>query len=213
MGQHRPPPDWHSLDERDLERLFRDDEEDDARGALVELRRRRDKELRTRAYRKCGGNAELSEEALQRLDARLWEKRKDYNPDKGRWITWVRTILDRIIIDLFRERARFPGVPTPDPTDPDSSPANWTDEFPGREPPPDRRLKLQELQEAMADCLQRLSPEERTALTLQVLEGLPLMEVAERAEVPPGTAGTRAYRARQKLRECLKRKGYEGGEV
>jgi RNA polymerase sigma-70 factor (ECF subfamily) len=213
MGQHRPPPDWHALEERVLERLFRGDEEEDARGALVELGRRHDKGLRARAYRKCGGNADLSEEALQRLYTRLWEKRKDYNPDKGRWVTWARTILDRIIIDLFRERARSPAAPTRAPNDPDSSPGNWTDEIPGPEPSPDWRLELQELQQAMADCLGRLSPEEREALILQVLEGLSLAEVAERAQVPPATAGTRVYRARQKLRECLKRKGYEGGEV
>jgi RNA polymerase sigma-70 factor (ECF subfamily) len=213
MPPHRPPPDWHSLDERVLEGLFRGDPEEDAGGALVELRRRHDKELRPRAYRKCGGQAERSEEALQRLDTRLWEKRKDYNPDKGRWITWARTLLDRIIVDQFRERARFPNPPAPTPPRPDASPGNGADEVPGREPAPDWRLTLRELEQALADCLRRLPPEKQAALIFQVLNGWSLEEIAERARIPRATAGTRVYQAKQRMRACLKHKGYEGGEV
>jgi RNA polymerase sigma-70 factor (ECF subfamily) len=210
MGQDRPPPDWHSLSERELEPLFCGDQEEDAGGALVELRRRHDDKLRDQARRQCGGNTELTGEAMQQLDVRLWEKRKTYNPAKGRWITWTKTLLHNIIVDLFRGGPDGPG---PAPTDPGGPSGDPMDRFPGRAPSSDRRLKLQELQEAMADCLGRLSPEERTALILQVLEDWALEEIAKEAKAPLGTAGTRVYRAKQKMRECLKRKGYEGGEV
>jgi RNA polymerase sigma factor (sigma-70 family) len=212
MAPHQPPPDWHFYPECDLERLYCGEDEELARGALVELRRRHDDILRRRASCGCGGNKDREEEAMQRLDARLWEKRKTYDPDKGRWIGWVRTILARIIVELFRERARFGDAPIARPADPGSPSRDWTDQIAGQGAPPDWQLKLQELQQAMADCLQRLSPEEREALILQVLEDLSLTEMATQTEAPPGTVGTRAFRARNKMRECLKRKGYEGGK-
>jgi RNA polymerase sigma-70 factor (ECF subfamily) len=211
MAQPHPPPDWHSRDEQDLECLFC--REDGAGAALVELRRRHDDKLRTQARRQCGGRADWSEEAMQRLDARLWAKRKLYEPAKGRWLGWAKFILRNIITDLFREGSRFANPPTPRPRDADSSPGDWTDQLPAPKQPPDWRLEFQELQRAMSDCLGRLPPEEREALNLQVVEGLSLAEVAQRTGAPGRTAGTRVYRARARMRECLKRKGYERGEI
>jgi len=213
MGQDRPPPDWHQCEERDLEDLFRGEDEELARCVLVELRRRHHDELCNRARHKSGGNRNIQDEALQRLDARMWEKRTSYNPDKGRWKNWAKTILDRIIVDMFRERARMEEPPSPRPDAEDSSSGDWTEQIPGREPQADQQLKLQELQKAMADCLQRLSPEERTALELQVLDERSLEEIGQETEVNWRTVGTRVVRAKQRMRDSLKSKGYEGGEV
>jgi RNA polymerase sigma-70 factor (ECF subfamily) len=213
MARHRPPPDWHQCEERNLEDLFRGEDEELARYALVELRQRHQDELRRRARHKGGGNKDLEEEAMQQLDTRMWEKRKLYIPDKGRWKNWAKIILDRIIVDMFRQRARIENAPTVQSADPDSSPGEGMAQIPGREPQPDQQLKLQDLQKAMADCLQRLSPEERTALILQIFEDRTLEEIAEQTQVPRATVGTRVYRAKQKMRDCLKGKGYEGGEV
>src|SRR5262245_6538232 len=103
MGQSQPLPDWPSRDERELERLYRGDDEHLAQAALVELRRRHNDHLRARASLGCGGDPERAEEAKQRLDVKLWEKRRQYDPTKGPWIKWVRQVLANITIDLFRE--------------------------------------------------------------------------------------------------------------
>src|SRR5262245_53137978 len=124
MGRHPPPPDWHSLDERELEHLYVGDE-DTARGALVELRQRYGGEFRTKARCLCGGNAGLKAEAAQELDARLWEKRKSYQPGKGRWVNWAKTLLHHIVIDLIRRQGRLVQPPAPRPNAPDSSPRDW----------------------------------------------------------------------------------------
>jgi RNA polymerase sigma-70 factor (ECF subfamily) len=212
MGQQQPPPDWHwhSLEERELERLYGGDEEVAAECALVELRRRHDTKLRTQACCECGGSRALSEEALLRLDAKLSKQRKKYTPEKGRWISWARKVFRNIIIDLFREPRP---IPFSVPQDPDSSHGSPMDRFPSPEPGPDWPSKLAELKVAMDDCLGRLRPEERTALIRRVLGEESLGEIAETAGVPTPTIGTQVHRARQKLRACLKRKGYEGGEL
>jgi RNA polymerase sigma-70 factor (ECF subfamily) len=213
MAHEHPPPDWRSWDEQDLECLVCRNDEEGARAALVELRRRHDEKLRAQARRQCGGRADWSEEAMQRLDARLWEKRRLYEPAKGRWLGWAKVILQNITTDLFREGSRFANPPAPRPRDADSSPGDWTEQVPAQEQPPDWRLKLQELQRAMADCLARLPPEEREALSLQVIDDLSLEEVGQRTGALGRTAGTRVYRAKERMRECLKRKGYERGEI
>jgi RNA polymerase sigma factor (sigma-70 family) len=214
MGlDHPASPDWHARDEHELECLCAGEDEGAARAALAELGRRHDHELRVRTRHLCGGDAELIGQAMQELEVRVRVKRKLYHPDRGRWIAWAKTILRHIVVDLFRRRARLPGPPPRPPVGPDAPPGDPMDQFPGREPPPDWRLKLHELQQAMNDCRERLPPEERDALTLQVVENLSLEEIAGRTGVRRATAGTRAYRARQRMRECLERKGYKRGEV
>jgi RNA polymerase sigma-70 factor (ECF subfamily) len=212
MRQQQPPPDshWHSLDDQELERLYGGDEEVAAECALLELRWRHETKLHTQACCECGGSRALSEEAVLRLDAKLSKQRKKYSPEKGRWISWARKVLHNIIIDLFRE-------PRPIPFSvlqyPDSSHDSLMDRFPSPKPGPDWPTKLAELKWAMDDCLDRLLPEERAALIHQVLGEESLVGIAETAGVPAPTIGTRVHRARQKMRACLKRKGYEGGEL
>jgi RNA polymerase sigma factor (sigma-70 family) len=217
MGRQPPPPDWGLRDERELERLFCGPDEALAGAALVELRRRHDGALQAQARKQSGGDGELSEEALQRLDVRLWEKRLAYDPDKGRWLPWARVILHNLIVSLHRDRARGLPFTETDPPGPGAAadrPAQGPAEaLQARDPPPDWRLRLQELGGHLTECIQHLSPEERTALILQVLDGLSLQEIGERTGVNEQTAGSRVFRAKKKLRECLKRKGYEGGEV
>src|SRR5262245_59286445 len=146
MATHSTPPDGPSPNERELERVYAGDDEAAARAALIELRRLHDGTLRAQAHRQCGGSAEMRDEALQRLDLRLWEKRKNYAPEKGRWIAWAKTLLRNIIIDLFRDGDQASGPPPPGPVDPNAVPSHAMDFFESREPPPDKGAKLQELQ-------------------------------------------------------------------
>jgi RNA polymerase sigma-70 factor (ECF subfamily) len=203
MGPQQPPPHWHwhSLDERELEHLYGGDDDVAAERALVELRWRHDAQLRSQACRECGRSCARSEEALVRLDEKLSKQRKKYTSEQGCWISWARKVLHNIIIDLYRKRPPVPFSVLQAPI------------FPSQEPRPDCSSKLAELKAAMDDCLGRLSPEERIALRLQVLERASLGKIAEVAGVPAPTIGSRVHRARQKMLACLKRKGYEGGEL
>jgi RNA polymerase sigma-70 factor (ECF subfamily) len=211
MGRRQPPPDWGHRDERELERLFCGPDGELAGAALVELRRRNEDSTRAQARKQCGGDGELSEEALQRLDHRLWEKRLDYDPARAPWIRWAKTILHNLIMDAHRRRAHSPTctglVGSDRPEDRTAAALQAAD------PPPDWQLRLQECRRHLTDCLQQLSAEERTALALQVWDGLSLQEIGERTGVNEQTAGSRVYRAKQKMRASLKRKGYEGGEI
>jgi RNA polymerase sigma-70 factor (ECF subfamily) len=67
----------------------------------------------------------------------------------------------------------------------------------------DEHLALREVEEA----LQRLPPDQRTALLLVALEGLTIEEAAQVLEIPEGTLASRIARARAALREMTGRNG------
>lgn len=199
----RAPPDLEREDH------FRGSDEEPARAALVWLRNRHGGTLRSLARTWCGGDPEMIDEALQELDLRLWQRRGQFYPARSRWLTWARTILKNLLVDAHRRRARRTTHSRPGG---DSPVADPLDQVPGREPAPDWRLRTEELQRDVNDCLNRLPANEREALQRQMLDGLSLQEIADRAGVPRATIGTRCHRAQKRLRACLQDKGYGGGE-
>jgi RNA polymerase sigma-70 factor (ECF subfamily) len=205
MGQPGSPPDWLALDERVLERQYAGEDSLAAAQALVVLRYRHDQKLHDQAHFECGGDAQLRDKAFETFDQRLKDKRDRYDPGRGRWIWWAKRMLHNVIVDEFRRNAHE---------------VQWSDTIPGSTPTPLEQLEQRELQheqqqleQAMKDCLDCLTPEEREALIFQTLDELALKEIGERQGISQQGAGTRVYRAKQKLRECLKRKGYDGGAV
>lgn len=70
--------------------------------------------------------------------------------------------------------------------------------------PPDRVLAQKELASQLARALEALPFEERTAIVLREVDGLPYEEIAYSAGVTIGTVKARLTRARQVLREELR---------
>jgi RNA polymerase sigma-70 factor (ECF subfamily) len=64
-------------------------------------------------------------------------------------------------------------------------------------------LEHSEDAELITEALDELPAEFREILTLRHLEGLSYKEIADIAQIPPGTVMSRLARARAKLRECL----------
>ena len=62
-------------------------------------------------------------------------------------------------------------------------------------------------QEVIQWALQQIEPEARSILTLHYFEELKLEEIAEILQIPNGTVKSRLSTARQRLKDCLTKKG------
>src|SRR6476619_5284396 len=68
---------------------------------------------------------------------------------------------------------------------------------------PAAMLEQTEDAEAIREAMEDLAAEFREILVLRHLEGLSYKEIAEIAQIPPGTGMSRLARARARLKECL----------
>jgi RNA polymerase sigma-70 factor (ECF subfamily) len=113
--------------------------------------------------------------------------------DPARFLPWALCIAARRAIDLGRRRGRVPGA------------------MRGDVPAEGVAACLPEPQQERGDaaCLraamQRLASDQRVAVELHYLEGLPLPGVAEALGVPVGTVKSRLFAARQRLRAAMTR--------
>ena len=131
------------------------------------------------------GNKAVAEDLVQETLLRAWrslEKLQNPKAAKG----WLLTILRRENARRFeRIRPKEAAIPTEELGDPHRDYDTSTEAF--------------VLRQAIAE----LPPEYREPLILQVLHGYSQKEIATHLGISPAGAGTRLFRARQKLRARL----------
>ena len=121
--------------------------------------------------------------ALERALLKLDQWRRDARLD-----SWLFKIVRNAWIDELRRRGRHDSIFL----------AEEAGEHAG-EATLDREVELLSVQSAMA----KLPEEQRTAVSLVLVEGLPYKEAAEVLEIPIGTLTSRLARARQALQAML----------
>ena len=70
-----------------------------------------------------------------------------------------------------------------------------------------------ELASALEDCLERLGPEQRQAVEMRYSGELDAESGAAQLAIARSTLHVRVFRALEKLRECLGRKGWSAGDL
>lgn len=118
--------------------------------------------------------------------------------------TWVYQIATNAALDRLRSpayRRSFSVEPSDDPAciEPGSPPALIAPQAPSAE----QQLVRQEMDECLAEYIQRLPNHYRTVFVLSDLEGLQNAEIAEILNITLGTVKIRLHRARAMLREDL----------
>lgn len=135
------------------------------------------------AYRLLG-DRELADEAVQLSFVRAWRAAHRFDPVRE-LRPWLYSITRRAAIDVWRgERPHLAAVPMTD------------DDFPAGEPAPEAVSRVR-------TALDRLPFEERDVLRLAYFEDLTHREIAERLDIPVGTVGTRASRAKRRMAALL----------
>ena len=136
---------------------------------------------------------DLGEEALHDAYLRIWRSAHRYEPAKGKAQAWITTIARNVALTMViryqRELPNSPLIASAEPT------STLPDPF-------DQALIAEETRQ-LASCMQRLPDPQMQAIVLAYLEGLTHRELADRMEIPLGTAKSSVRRGLQGLRRCM----------
>jgi RNA polymerase sigma-70 factor (ECF subfamily) len=78
---------------------------------------------------------------------------------------------------------------------------------------PEGGARLRQMLAALSDCTARLNQEQRIVVELRYATRLETEDIAARLTVHRNTVNVRVFRALEKLRECMGRKGFEPGDL
>lgn len=161
--------------------------------ALEELIRRYSRRVRAEVVRILLDEGE-SEEVLQEVWWKVWQRALDYDPSRGTVLAWLFIIAQRRALDRLRNRqARLRAV----------------DRLPREETCALLEVHDRELLRSwflrVRRAFRELSPGQRQVLALAVFRDMSHSEIAEITGIPLGTVKTRSNSAKRKLRQSLSR--------
>ena len=183
---------WAVSDEQAMWRVKMQDDPQ----AFAKLVWRWEKSIRRLCHRMTG-DAHRAEDLAQEAFARVFARRKDYEPS-GRFSTFLWRIALNLCYDELRKRKRR---------------AEWSleddpcglgdDQITADEPAPDGRLMERERTEAVQRALGQLAEPYRVVVVLRHYEGLKFREIAEALDLPEGTVKSRMAEALHQLNRIL----------
>jgi len=131
-----------------------------------------------------------AEEVTQDTFMRLWHKSYTYDPEKGRFITWLLTVTRRLAIDVLRQRQRR--EPNTGMLFMDEDPNLWENVL--------ATEGGSDLRRTLVSVLSELPAEQRELIELVYFYGMTHSDIAETRGLPLGTVKTRIRLGMQKLR-------------
>lgn len=148
-----------------------------------------------------------AEDLVQETALRAFRNFNQYEPGTN-FKAWVFRILTNEYINLYRQKARRPGMV-------DFADVEPVYEEIATEPQYFSLGELDVLRERLTDevsqALDRLAPEFREVLLLSVFEEFSYKEISSILKIPMGTVMSRLYRARQALQKDLRGLAEEAG--
>ena len=172
--------------------------------AFEVLVRKHQKRMLNIAYRMIG-NYEDACEIVQDAFVSAYKGIKDFE-EKSRFSTWLYTIvlnLSRNRLKQLKIRSYREEFSLNDPVITDDSQIN-------KEPASGEttileRLERRDVQQKVQGCINSLDNEFREVLILRDIHGFSYDEISNMLKIPEGTVKSRIFRARDILRDCLKR--------
>jgi RNA polymerase sigma-70 factor (ECF subfamily) len=144
-----------------------------------------------------------SEDILQEVFVRVWDRADSYNPSIGTPAAWLVRISRNRAIDRLRARTVRADVSGQELDRSEQTPDM------GREADPERYAASTEERRVIGEALAALPPEQRQLIESAFYEGYTQSELAERFDLPLGTVKTRIRTGMQALRRALE--SFAGG--
>lgn len=145
------------------------------------------------AYR-LSGNQHDAEDLTQETFMRVFRSLKSYQP--GTFQGWLHRITTNLFLDMVRHRGKIRMEALPEDYE----------RVPGTDMTPEQAYTVANLDPALQEALDDLSPDFRVAVILCDVVGLSYDEIAETLGVKMGTVRSRIHRGRGQLRASLEAK-------
>ncbi|MGB7339983.1 MAG: sigma-70 family RNA polymerase sigma factor [Phototrophicaceae bacterium] len=136
------------------------------------------------------GNSQDAEEVTQDVFLKLWDKSQSFDPDRGKFTSWLLTIARRTAIDRLRKRQRR--EPPDNSVSIDSAP--YLSEIIGGEE------DITDLQHSLLSVMNELPTDQRDAIYLAYFHGMSHSDIAAHVNKPLGTIKSHIRMGMQKLR-------------
>lgn len=139
-------------------------------------------------------DAARAEEAVQDAFLRLWQRARQFDPERGVERSWILAIVRNSAIDAFRKQAKAMERSIED------APAVYA----LRDPADTWQQVLEGLTgDRVRLALEELPPDQQQVVVQAYYEGIRPVEIARRLGIPEGTVRSRLRLALAKLRETL----------
>jgi RNA polymerase sigma-70 factor (ECF subfamily) len=151
------------------------------------------------AYRLMG-ESEAAQDASQDAFISAYRNMGAYRG--GSFRAWLLRIVTNACYDELRRRKRRPTTPL-EPVDSEEEEIESPHWIADPRESPEERTERIEMDRAIQNCLDDLSPDFRAVVVLVDVQGFDYFEAAEVVHTPVGTIKSRLSRARLRLRDCL----------
>ena len=139
----------------------------------------------------------LAEDVTQEVFLRIWRQPASFDPQRGRFISWVSSVARNRALDEQRRRSRRRRAEDQDDEPVLRLPAEGRDDDPAHE------AVLADERRRIRAAMQDLPDAQRTVIELAYFGGFTQIEIAEQTGDPLGTIKTRVRLGMRKLREAL----------
>lgn len=181
----------------DEQAMWRVQTQDDA-AAFAQLVRRWEQPIQRLCARMLG-DVHRGEDLAQETFARIFAKRKDYEPG-GKFSSYLWRIALNLCYDELRRQRRRVTISLDEETDDGSSVLH---EHADQQPGPDSHALAGEQAALVREALQQLPENYRAVLVLRHYEDLKFREIADVLEIPEGTVKSRMTEALTQLSRLL----------
>jgi RNA polymerase sigma-70 factor (ECF subfamily) len=144
----------------------------------------------------------LAEEAVQTTFVKAWQKIRLFR-GQCRFGTWLHRLCVNTSCDILRQRSRKREQPLPEAGDGESRLS--LDSILQSEITPDKQSVHREIKSLVLQALEKLPEEQRLVIILREMQGLDYREIARTVKCREGTAMSRLFHARRKLRQLLEK--------
>lgn len=135
-----------------------------------------------------------AEDIIGAVFEQAYQRRKQFDPARGAFTTWLFSIAHHTLVDHYRSRERRSAW---------ESEAELPADLVAAEPSPEARLVQQEMMTQMLQGLERLNERDREIISLKFAGKLRNTEIAEIMQMKEKTVSVVLLRAVQRLRQYM----------